>query len=288
MPTESLFQENIPNTSRIIYTPSDFAKLSLLHLQEIGSRQATEPHTNERENLASYLFFMVRSGSGTLIYDGVKYPLTSGDCVFIDCKLPYSHSTAADDLWNLSWVHFNGPTAANIYQKYIQRGGLPAFRPQNFNGYLSIFYELYEIASKTSSTRDMELNTGISRLLALLMADSKHSEEAAPGTKKMNLTEIKHYLDENYNKKIALDDLAERYFINKYYLTRIFKEQFGMSINNYLLSVRITHAKNDLRFTDKSAEQIGIDCGIGEIYYFSRVFKKVEGMSVREYRRLWR
>ena len=98
---------------------------------------------------------------------------------------------------------------------------------------------------------------------------------------------IKNYLDENYAKKIALDDLSERYFINKYYLTRIFKEQFGVSIMDYLLSVRITHAKNMLRFTDKSAEEIGLSCGIGDVYYFSRVFKKVEGVSVREYRKQW-
>ena len=99
--------------------------------------------------------------------------------------------------------------------------------------------------------------------------------------------EIRSYLDENYTKKITLDQLSERYFINKYYLTRIFREQFGVSINNYILEKRITHAKQLLRFTDQTVEEIGEACGMGALYYFSRMFKKIEGVSPSEYRKLW-
>ncbi len=282
----ALFHGDLVNTSRIIYTPSDFAKLSLLHIQEIGSLQATRPHISKRSNLASYLFFIVLSGAGVLNYDGGSYSLAAGDCVFIDCRKPYSHETA-DNLWSLSWVHFDGPTAANIYQKYMDRGGLPAFRPDSFDTYADTFHLLYDAAISSSYIRDMEINTYLSKLLSLLMADSWHPDQARAGTKKTELLQIKQYLDENYAKKVTLDGLSERYFINKYYLTRVFKEQFGVSIGDYLLGVRITKAKNLLRFTEKSADEIGQECGIGDMYYFSRVFKKVEGISIREYRRQW-
>lgn len=288
MGTETaLFHGDLVNTSRIIYTASDFAKLSLLHLQEIGSLQATKPHISKRSDLASYLFFMVRSGSGVLKYDGITYSLSPGDCVFVDCRKPYSHETS-QDLWNLSWVHFNGPTAANIYQKYIDRGGLPVFHPVTLVRYSDAYNNLYKIAIGSSYTRDMEINTYLSMLLSFLMADSWNPEKSRTGTRKTDLLEIKRYLDENYAKKVTLDALSERYFINKFYLTRVFKEQFGVSIGDYLLGVRITQAKNLLRFTNKSAEQIGQECGIGDVYYFSRVFKKVEGISVRAYRKGWR
>ena len=281
-----LFHGDPVNTSRIIYTPSDFAKISLLHLQEIGTLQATRPHVSKRENLSSYLFFIVLSGAGKLIYDKAEYELEAGSCVFIDCKRPYSHETS-EDLWSLSWVHFNGPTAADIYRKYIERGGLPGFSPSRLDGYLNCFSNLYEIASSSSFTRDMEINAGLSQLLTCLMADSWHPEEAQPGTKKTGMIEIRKYLDENYSEKITLDDLAERYFINKYYLTRVFKEQFGVSVMDYLLGVRITKAKNLLRFSNMTADEIGQATGIGDQYYFSRVFKKVEGIGIREYRKQW-
>lgn len=284
---DALFHGDLVDTSRIIYTPSDFAKLSLLHIQEIGTLQATKPHTSRRENLNSYLFFIVLSGSGQLSYKDVGYTLNTGDCVFIDCKQPYFHSTS-NDLWKLSWIHFNGPTAANIYSKYIERGGIPAFHPSNCSAYTKVYMSLYNIAKSYSYVRDMEINEGLSKLLVLLMADSWHPDLSRPSTKKANLITIKNYLDENYTKKITLDELAERFFINKYYLTRVFKEQFGTSISSYLLSIRITHAKSMLRFTDKTAEDIGIETGIGAGYYFSRTFSKVEGMSPSEYRKRWR
>lgn len=282
----ALFHGDLVNSTRKLYTPSEFARLSLFHIQEIGTLQATKPHMSKRENLNSYLFFIVHSGSGMLSYDGISYPISPGDCVFIDCKKPYYHETS-EDLWNLSWVHFNGPTAANIYQKYRERGGLPAFHPQNVQSYTAAFHALYEIAFGNSFTRDMEINEKIARILTLLMEDSWHPDQNRNDTKKTNLLAIKHYLDAHFSEKIALDDLAERFYINKYYLTRIFKEQFGSSISSYLLSVRITHAKQELRFTDNSAEQIGNECGIGDLYYFSRVFKKVEGCTISEYRRMW-
>ena len=282
----ALFHGDLVNTSRIIYTPSDFAKMSLFHIQEIGTLQATKPHTSKRANLASYLFFLVSSGSGSLHYDGKEYSLSAGDCVFIDCRHPYSHSTT-ENLWNLSWAHFDGPTAAGIYRKYKERGGLPAFTPKDFDAYQDAFRRLYRIASVESYTRDMEINAALSHLLSLLMADSWHPEEAQTGTKKTGMMEVKNYLDEHFTEKITLDDLAERFHINKYYLTRIFKEQIGVSIMDYLISIRITAAKNMLRFSKMSAEEIGIACGIGDVYYFSRVFKKVEGIGVREYRKQW-
>lgn len=281
----SLFHGDSVNSSRIIYTPSGFAKSSLLHIQEIGTLQAVKRHTSRRENLNSYLFFLVHSGSGELFYEGVTFAVQSGDCVFIDCRTAYYHATS-EDLWKLSWIHFDGPTANNIYAKYVDRGGLPVFHPESIDPYWNTYQLLHQIASGDSYVRDMQINEALSRLLVLLMEDSWHPEnKAAP--KQRSLVALKNYLDENYNKKITLDELAERYFINKFYLTRIFKQQYGMSISTYLQSIRITHAKQALRFTQKSIDEIAAETGFTAGYYLSRIFSKVEGISPSEYRAEW-
>ena len=134
----------------------------------------------------------------------------------------------------------------------------------------------------------MYINEHLSALLTLLMEES-WQPGAVPrrGAKKQNLQQIKEYLDANYSQKITLDDLAERFYLNKFYLTRVFKEQFGVSVNGYLTQIRITHAKRQLRFTDASIEKIGQECGLCDANYFSRVFRKVEGVSPGEYRRRW-
>ena len=137
---------SVVTSNRILYTPSSFARSSLLILQEIGTLQALKPHTSRRDNLQSYLFFYVISGTGKLFYQEQEYELNEGDCVFIDCQLPYAHSTDTD-LWTLSWIHFHGHAMQNIYEKYLERGGRPVFRPDDLTPFQLLHKNLYNIAS---------------------------------------------------------------------------------------------------------------------------------------------
>ena len=278
----------VVTSERILYTPSGFARNSLLHLQEIGNLTAQKPHVSSRSALASYLFFRVREGEGILTYEGKVYPLSKGSCVFVDCHKAYSHATSSQKLWTLEWCHFNGPTLAYVYDKYVERGGRPAFEPKDEKAFQDIWQRLFEIAMGSDYVKDMKINECLSELLTLLMVESWHPEDVTDmPAKKKSVVLVKMWLDAHYADKIKLDDLSARFFVNKYYLTRVFKDQYGQSINAYLLSVRITKAKQLLRFTDKSVEEIGLECGLGALHYFSRVFKEVEGMPPSSYREQW-
>ena len=91
-------QSSSVTSSRILYTPSTFARTSLLHLQEVGSLQAIYPHTSTRTNLTSFLCFVVLSGNGTLTYEGTTYELSAGDCVFIDCRKADPNTPGSDPI----------------------------------------------------------------------------------------------------------------------------------------------------------------------------------------------
>ena len=206
--------------------------------------------------------------------------------VFIDCRKPYSHTTDVN-LWSLRWCHFYGPTLSFVYEKYVERGGRPTFRPEETASFLSTLDSLYKLASGSDYIRDMRINEELNRLCTLLMEQSWNPEEATTAPKKLSVVEVKEYLEQHYADKITLDELSKQFFINKYYLTRVFKEQFGQSITAYLTSLRITHAKQLLRFSEKSVEEIGLKCGLGQLHYFSRVFKEVEGVPPSVYRSQW-
>lgn len=284
----SVYHGNTVSSNRILYTPSVFARTNLLHLQETGTVQAKEPHVMQREHLASYLFFIVKEGSGTLEYDGVSYPLKQNDCVFIDCQKKHSHCPSLDELWILNWMHFYGPNMSGIYDKFTERSGTPVFHTESPEQYITLLDEVFSIASSDNYIRDMQLYEKITTLLTYLMEDSWNpGRQTTPSRQKQNVQEVKDYIDAHFTEKLTLDNLADRFFINKFYLSKIFKEQFGTSINSYLLQVRVTHAKRLLRFSELSIEQIGYECGISDANYFSRMFKKIEGISPGEYRRKW-
>ncbi len=276
----------IVDSDRILYTASSFARSALLHLQEIGELKALQAHTSKRENLDSYLFFMIEKGSGKLKYQGKQYDLTAGTCAFIDCKQPYSHTTD-EDLWTIRWIHFNGPAMDSVYRKYCDRGGRPTFIPESLEKVNSTWQKLMTAAKSSDYMRDMKINTYLSDLLVSIMAESWHPEDKSNTLKRTGVSEIRDYLNEHYAERISVEDLAGRFLISSSYLAHSFKEQYGVSLTAYLMSVRITHAKQMLRFTNKSIEEIGYAVGIGAPAYFSRVFKQVEGVTPSTYREQW-
>lgn len=300
--SKSLFgNTGIVDSTRIIYTPSSFARSSLIHLQETGTLQAAYPHKSKRSGLDSYLFFMVADGEGRLVYDGKVYELGKGDCVFIDCKKSYSHETGLisgsvenENLWSLQWCHFYGPNMNAIYRKYQERGGRPVFGTQQLAVYRTILDELYRIAGSDDYVRDMRIHEKLSSLLILLMEDAWQDDREYMSETSMMYThissvdiqQVKDYLDRNFTKKITLDELASAFFINKYYLLSLFKERYGVTVNAYLNQVRITYVKQQLRFTDKTVEALAMELGIADTY-LSRMFKKIEGITPGEYRKQW-
>lgn len=276
-------------SDRILYTPSGFAKNFLIYLQETGRLSAIAAHSSSRENLQSFLCFIVLDGEGKLYYDNHEYRINKGDCVFIDCRNTYTHMTGIDGekLWSLQWCHFYGTNLPYIYNKYLERGGKPVFHPAKIKQIIGTMDSIYQIAESDDYIRDMRINDRLSYLLTLLMEESWHPDSVVKRQKKVEIVKIKEYLDANYNKKVSLDELCSTFYINKYYMMKLFSEAYGTTINNYVNSVRVTKAKQLLRFSDKRIDEIGSELGFDDANYFSRLFKKIEGMSPSEYRRKW-
>lgn len=182
-------QSSSVTSSRILYTPSTFARTSLLHLQEIGSLQAIHQHTSTRTNLTSFLCFVVLSGEGTLSYEEQTYQLGEGDCVFIDCRKAYSHSTS-DNLWSLQWCHFYAPSLPAVYEKYKERGGLPVFHPADIEPFTTLLTDIYDLASSSDYIRDMRINEKLGSLLTLLMEQSWHPESITISRKWLELAAV--------------------------------------------------------------------------------------------------
>ena len=274
---------NIVESKRIQYTSSKFAKESLLYLQEVGFSKSLKQHTNSRKHMESFLFFTVLEGDGLLTYQENNYYLKKGDCIFIDCHKQYSHSS---DNWQIAWLHFNGTNLKGIYDKYMERGGNIIFS-SNTNKYIDLINKIYDIAESGDYLKDMNIYTELVSIINHIMSETIYPDNETSKSK-YDIKAIKSYIDDNYTDNLTLESVSSIFYINKFYLTRIFKEKYGTTINNYILEKRITKAKELLRFTDHKIEKIANQCGIQDNNYFSRLFSKVEGISPKEYRKLWK
>ncbi len=106
-------------------------------------------------------------------------------------------------------------------------------------------------------------------------------------------TNIKHvdmifktisYIKEHYRQKLSLESIANHVYLSKSYLSKIFKEETGMSITNYINQVRVEKSK--LFLTDRSYSLVDIANAVGfdDQSYYTKVFKSITGVSPGKYR----
>lgn len=94
------------------------------------------------------------------------------------------------------------------------------------------------------------------------------------------------YINECYMQKITLDDVAKQVFLNRTYVSQLFKKHLNVSFVDYLESVRISHAKDLLVNTQLSVSQVSERVGYANQSYFTKVFKRNTGFSPQSYRQL--
>lgn len=274
-------------TCRYLHTPSAFARKHLLYIQETGLLKSKDRHISKRSHLESYLFFIVLSGQGTVTMENTTYDLQAGDHVFLDCRRPYSHESSDEDPWELLWVHFYGNAMEGYYEYFIKHQRPHIFHPPTPSPFPSLIEQILELEQMRSGNRELLENDLLHRLVTSLLT-CQVSHDPPENSSLQKLQEIRHYLDEHYTEKITLDELANRFYISKYHMSREFKKTFGTTLVSYITAQRITKAKELLRFTDLQIEAIARNCGIEDNSYFNKVFQKAEGITAREYRRKWR
>ena len=93
---------------------------------------------------------------------------------------------------------------------------------------------------------------------------------------------ILKYIDANLAKKILLDDLADRFFISKYYLCNIFKSTTGFTVNEYITNKRIFKSR-DLLLKGIDISTVGHMVGYTNDSHFIRNFKRLVGQTPKQY-----
>ncbi len=121
--------------------------------------------------------------------------------------------------------------------------------------------------------------------LLITLVRSMSDKPPAHSEKQNRMSQILHYLNENYTEPVTLEALAARFYINPYYLCREFKKHMGSTVIQYVNSLRILHAKRLLQETDKKVTEISKIVGFSNVTHFNRTYKSITGMSPSQTRR---
>ncbi|CAM3929888.1 response regulator [Cohnella lubricantis] len=102
-----------------------------------------------------------------------------------------------------------------------------------------------------------------------------------------DIGEIKEYIDQHYFEDIKISIFAERYYLSREYLMKLFKQQYGSGIHEYVQKVRMDKAKELLNDSDLKIQDISEMLGYKDKNYFSKAFRNYFALSPSEYRHKW-
>lgn len=141
---------------------------------------------------------------------------------------------------------------------------------------------LIEVVGKTISEVVSEHNdSGVSSVEGQQKADENNKS----GSKASHyITRIINYINRNYMYDISLESLSNALKLSPAYLSRIFHQNFGTGVIEYINTVRIEKAKSLLEDPSKSTREIAEAVGYQSASYFSKIFKQRTNLTPTEYR----
>lgn len=99
------------------------------------------------------------------------------------------------------------------------------------------------------------------------------------------ITGVCRYINQNYANNLTSEDICKEFFYSRSRFSHTFKKKIGKSFREYLIGVRLGHAKRLLKYSNLNITEIALSVGFKDSNYFSNVFKKYVGVSPIAYRK---
>lgn len=100
-----------------------------------------------------------------------------------------------------------------------------------------------------------------------------------------NVQTVKAYIGEHLDERLTREELSALVYLNEDYLAKIFKEQEGLTLTEYIIHQRLKMARGLLTKSSLSISQIASEVGYPNLAYFTKLFKRYMGVTPKEYRR---
>lgn len=151
---------------------------------------------------------------------------------------------------------------------------------------LFLINEYYE----TESThKDLLITSALFHLIYLLVehlsVDKKDKVELKSEKNKHRITSIINYIDENYQEDLTIELLSEVFHLSEGHLSKLFKENLGMTIKAYISQTRAKEVRRALLASDLPLIDIAIMCGFPNVKSMNKVFKDLYQCTPSQFRR---
>ncbi|SDW98051.1 AraC family transcriptional regulator [Streptococcus equinus] len=234
----------------------------------------------------NYVLHFIVDGKGKFTIDGITTQLKTGDMFILPKGKVAFYQADGEHPWTYLWVGFSGSKAENILSKtqlldhYFCHSTLES-------KVLDQIVKLTQFRDqKLDDVTELQLIAELYKLLAFLMEELPSKSMSDSNILIQNyIKQTKKIIHTQYSKTLKVSQIAKKLNLNRSYLYKIFKEETGYSIKDYLGQIRMEKSADLLINTTFHISEVANAVGFPDALAFSKAFKKHFGQSPSNYRK---
>ena len=245
-----------------------------------------------------YEFYFFLEGNVTMNIEGALHALKPGDVIIIppnishyailnDEHIPYRRFVFwisidyCNNLLQLSPDYVYLMQHARVTKHYIFH-----YDVIGFNTLQSKVFRLIEELHSNRFGRDAKITLCANDLILHLNRSVYEMEHPKSQHEQQHLYQnLLLFIEDHLDEELTLDRLAEQFFVSKYHIAHVFKENLGLSIHQFITKKRLRMCQEAI-LSQTTISNIYLKYGFKDYSSFFRAFKKEFGMSPKEYREL--
>lgn len=257
----------------------------LLKLRNVGSaKYGGDWHSIPHVHNYTELFYII-GGQGQFRIDDDLFPVSANQLVIINPNI--LHTEVGYETYPLEYIVV-GIEGLELSANKNNDGRFCIFSFPKSDNTLTYMQNILLEMQNQEPQHQTVCQAYMDLLVVQLMRNASFSATPLPSQPLDNrqCSTVRRYIKSHYKEPLTLDLLAAEANVNKYYLAHAYKQTYGISPINYMITCRIQEGKRLLVETDLSLSQISGIIGFSSASYFSQSFRKAEGISPVEYRKV--
>ena len=222
------------------------------------------------------------------------YYIRPGDFVIITKNEIHKTVTANQNVYRRMLINFKTSFIADIlntiddidFSSLFQKSHIFKINADDESYINKLLYKMLEVYENKPSGYKSFLKLQLINILIYINRCKTYDSEGLkfPNAQYNKISKISEYINQNYNNKLTLDHLAEKFKMSPYYLSRSFKDVLDITFVEYLNFTRISASKKLILNTDLSMTEIAFEVGFESSTYFTKVFKSINNITPLKYK----
>ena len=235
-------------------------------------------------DFGSFSMHYVFSGCGYYICNSRTFEVKKNEIFFIFPKKEITYYPNKKTPWAYSWIDFYGTKVTDIFSSIGVTYSNPVIRnvPMQIG---KLFLENVSSCKKHINASDLIALSHFYQIIsALAIQNNIETDLQATNTSLSLVEQALNLIETNYSSPdFDLKILASELGISSAYLSRIMKNDLGITYTEYLTKKRVQKAVALFDTTNLTIKEVSDLVGFSDPYYFSSVFKKIYSQSPRDY-----